>query len=389
MSHNNNSDTKLISECESLLAEAGKIKSRLDLYDLRKGDEYAFDNICKQYREWLPKAGRIAEKQYVSFVLSKNQNGDGGTIYLAKAKATMLGDLICIEDDIRSRLIQIKSKTSDASRMIAEFILKEWKSNKELKGMLEIIMLGRTGAMARYVYDNNLGGANPKEKYMPGNLEQLKHLYEVHFKEKLKDSLKKNFSRKFSDIDFDVAYLEAKDELGQIGKSIEVEAENALYDVYIPKEGNYGVRHLKCSEDDLKKTFLDNREGYDLFLRGRSIFARSKRGRGNLVDITVKVQERAFNLLVMFLKYKNKPLDVSELFKKAWAHIDNKPSMPTIKTIKNTYLKRSLTDLRKYFGHLGFIIETAKNSDSIIASGDINFCLIIETNDKDKFTIKA
>lgn len=213
MSKKNNPDAKLISECESLLVDSNKIKARLDLFDIKKSSEDAFDGICRDYREWLSRAGRIAGKQYTPLITSRLAGGDGGTATLIKARSTMTGDIICIEDDIRRLLIQCKGKTNDVSRLIADLILKEWKGDKELKEMLEVILSSKTGKMARYIYDNNLGGENPKEKYVPVNLEQLKHLYEINFKDKLKEALRKKFSKKFSDVDFDVAYLEARDEL--------------------------------------------------------------------------------------------------------------------------------------------------------------------------------
>lgn len=386
---------------EQLLNDSARIKKELNTSD--------FDRLAKElevlekdYIRWVIRASVLVRKKYVPLIsfrvdtLLRDQCG--GTILVAKRKSLLLGDIICIEDDIRKKLIQLKKLTSEKSHLIRELILKEVRNNEDLKEMYETLLADKFGAMARYISCN---GPLPEDiKYSPSRLTYIKHLYEINFKDKLKKILEKQLEEKISLIEFDIAYLEAKDDLVVQEKtrpseprvkekeSRKPEAEKAGYAVYLSKEKGIGTSTIEATKNKVDKEYLSGKENYDIFIYTRSVYSKKRDVRtGKRAVSLVELDQRMYVLLVLFLKYKDSSLNVFALFKKAWEHVPkNYDGRPDYKRTME-YLKSTISELKSKIGVDALEIKKPRNSEGYICSGSFKFCVIIDKSQSDKYIL--
>lgn len=175
----------------------------------------------------------------------------------------------------------------------------------------------------------------------------------------------------------------------EVKKEISKAEAISKYEVYLPKQGGFGSQIIRCNDTDVKNRFLDKRNDFDVFIYGRSVYVKKMNEKTKKKELIFeKVQERAYKLLVMFLKYKDKSLHVRALFKKAWADVDRETTgIPEDKDITNKYLKFPISNIRDLIYPHNWDIVTQRNSSAFISRGSLNYCVIIEKTEKEKFTI--
>jgi hypothetical protein len=156
------------------------------------------------------------------------------------------------------------------------------------------------------------------------------------------------------------------------------------YVVYVPDKENIGSKREIFSGNDLQEIFLARKEDCDIFVYLQSVQKRSINGE----IVSVELDGIVFNLLVLFLKYKDAHLPYMKLYKKAWqnsmTYDDN------FVPIDITYtLKSSVSLLRKAFNDIiNFKIPRA-SAGGYTCKGSFSYCLVLKNSVDNWFTIKG
>ena len=314
-----------------------------------------------------------------------------------------------------------------ASGKLKGIILKAILSDEHMKGMLENLVRDRKGAITRYMSDwsKKLKGYERKiyEKTVITSFSLIRSIYESHITDKLREHAEQALHQKLSDEEFNIAYLEAKDEFIERGNKIynlrvgravkkqfpltkkfqksakpETAVEYKYKVILSSKNGVATETPLEATAQEVQDKFLKEKIKRNIFIFNRSVFKRVRMLEGDHEKknvVPMNLDDNVFRLLILFLRYKDEPLSALALYHVAWkdsAEYDEKAAV--IDAIMMGRLKQAVTQLRREFEDVnGFCIPPAlgrgKRKTEYLLQGHFSFCVIYDRNDEKKYTLPA
>lgn len=179
------------------------------------------------------------------------------------------------------------------------------------------------------------------------------------------------------------AFLPIINQLAQGKAPSSIEEQN--YQVYISGATGMGSERKPENEKAIMTRYLKNRKVYDIFIYHESVEIRT--GNEEEDPVPIELDKSLLNLLVLFLKYKNRPLPYLKLYHKAWegsAHHDSTADIPS-KTMDS--LKSAVHNLRKALDDVeGFKVPKARG-ETYTCKGNFKFCLILDKFSDEKYTL--
>ncbi len=168
------------------------------------------------------------------------------------------------------------------------------------------------------------------------------------------------------------------------------EKEAKIYVIYLSTSTGIGTEISEISEKK-KEKFLKEREKYDVFINDRRVYVKEfdeQTKKTKFVEIT-DMEERAYRLLLILLRYKDESLDVKSLFRKVWADVDrDRVGIPEEKVIVKDYLKTPMSRIRALIpATIDFEIIKPRNSPFYLPGGKLKYCVIINRKEEDKFKL--
>lgn len=155
------------------------------------------------------------------------------------------------------------------------------------------------------------------------------------------------------------------------------------YEVYISHPSGIGTEIMDISKTDVKKKYLKNKDNHDIFLYLRSVYAK----KGKELEF-VRMDERIYKLLVMFLEYKDRHLDVIPLYRKAWFDTDDVNLTDREEFIVKSYLKPAISELRKLMAGVPTFEIIKPRYRGYMCRGRFKFCVIIDKSEQKKYKLR-
>jgi len=161
------------------------------------------------------------------------------------------------------------------------------------------------------------------------------------------------------------------------------EGEKLEYEVYISDPSGIGTETIEISKTNVKKKYLKNKNNYDIFVYLRSVYVK----KGKELEF-IRMDERIYKLLVIFLKYKDRHLDVIPLYRKAWFDTDDVDLTDTEEFIVKSYLKPAISELRTLMASVTFFEIIKPRYRGYMCRGHFKFCVIINKSEQEKYVLR-
>jgi uncharacterized protein YjbI with pentapeptide repeats len=169
---------------------------------------------------------------------------------------------------------------------------------------------------------------------------------------------------------------------GKAGPSIE----GLEYAVYVPNPTGIGTERRPEKEKRISTKYLNDSDAYDILVYHMNV--KKKVGIDKKEFESIELDRSLLNLLVLFLKYKDRPLPYLKLYHKAWegsAHYNYKANDP-LEVMDN--LKGAVHQLRTAFNNVdGFHIPKARGG-TYTCKGKFKFCLILDRHFDETYTLE-
>lgn len=163
--------------------------------------------------------------------------------------------------------------------------------------------------------------------------------------------------------------------------------EKAEYVIFLSHSSGVGAVRDEKTEKAIQKDYLNKKEGYDIFIYGRTVYKKIKIKSGDRTEqniVSVDLDENVFNLLLIFLIYKDKPIFALPLYHKACEGSREHKSEAISAVQIMDDLKQAVSQLRLSFEDVeGFDIPRARGKrdrrgGTYFLRGKFKFCAIVE-----------
>lgn len=178
---------------------------------------------------------------------------------------------------------------------------------------------------------------------------------------------------------------EAKGEKAELRP--EPKEKKEAYLVFLSRPSGIGTVKKERTEISIQKNYLNKKEKYDIFIYGRTVYKKIKIRIETKIEqnmVTVDLDENVFNLLLIFLIYKDKPIFALPLYHKACeGSREHKSEVISAVQIMDD-LKQAVSQLRLSFEEVkDFDIPRARGKrdrrgGTYFLRGKFKFCAIIE-----------
>ncbi len=133
------------------------------------------------------------------------------------------------------------------------------------------------------------------------------------------------------------------------------------------------------------ETYLAKQSDYDIFISAKTVKIKGQPG-------SVDLPPRLYWLLIMFLRYRPRPLPSEESYRKAWQMLVPL-SESDLKDVLQKHLRFAVSDLRNKLNPLieagKFDIPNKQRDHGYRCEGKFSFCIILDRDLESRVTLKA
>jgi len=131
------------------------------------------------------------------------------------------------------------------------------------------------------------------------------------------------------------------------------------------------------------EAYVKKEGAYDIFINGETVSIKVRNGRESLA-----LPPRLYSLLIMFLRYRSRPLPPEESYRKAWGHSVTLPNSD-LKSVLRDHLRFAVSDLRTKLSKVGkFEIPDKQRDHGYRCEGQFSFCIILDRDFEPRVTLK-
>ncbi len=160
------------------------------------------------------------------------------------------------------------------------------------------------------------------------------------------------------------------------------------YILYLSNSSGIGIDQQSELTRKIIEEYLENKKTYGIFIYQMNVVKKIKTRKEVRIE-SIELDQTVLNLLVLFLKYKDKRLLYLKLYHKAWegsAH-HNYKIVDSDEIIDN--LKGAVSSLRaKFMDVEGFCIPKARGG-GYVCKGNFKFCLILDKSNDEMYTLEG
>lgn len=187
--------------------------------------------------------------------------------------------------------------------------------------------------------------------------------------------------RAWSSLYLNCDYVVRKSGIKEIPKDETGKPQREIYEVYTSDSSGIGTVKKESSEKEIKQKYLKMKPESDIFVYHRSVYLKRQ-------NKPIEMDRRIYNLLILFLKYKDKPLSTIPIYRRAWFDIEDKYLGDDEEIIVRSWLKPAISELRTLLYKVSALEIKKPRWQPYVCRGSFTFCVIIGKDEAKRRTLQ-